>query len=109
MRADDHSGQDVAEHHRLLELMADDRDQSGHDHHHREILKKGVHVAIPSDAAAPATIFFLSAGAQPRIMPSIKNCARSFLRKAFGGATDLVDVERRERMLTRSIRACRSN
>jgi hypothetical protein len=40
MRANDYSGQNVAEHNGLFELMAKDCHQSGDNHHYRKILKK---------------------------------------------------------------------
>ena len=40
VRADDDARNDVAEHHRLLEPMKNNRDQSSHDHHDREVLQE---------------------------------------------------------------------
>jgi len=38
--------------------MAHDRDQSGHNHHHCEILKSVCMIRFPSDASALVTVFF---------------------------------------------------
>jgi len=41
VRADDDARDDVAEHYRLLEAVENHRHQAGHNHHRREVLKKG--------------------------------------------------------------------
>ena len=40
MRPNNAPGNDIAEHDRLLEAVKEHRHESGHNHHHREILKK---------------------------------------------------------------------
>jgi len=40
VRADDDARNDVTQHHRLLETMKDNRDQSGHQHYDRQVLQK---------------------------------------------------------------------